>query len=129
MVVKLGAPAKKKGVLDDPRWAKPIAAFTKKFPEFAPGTCLVWPLLVVCSQCQLLRLFFLSIDLEKVPGYQEMVLKAHEHLAELEPWYALFVDICDWRVAALELLLETSKSCPVRTTIKIVIFKYLPPTF
>lgn len=74
-------------MLDDARWAKPIAAFGKKFPDFQP-------------------------DLEKVPGYQEMVLKAHEHLAELEPWYAVLIDLCDWNGAAIELLKELAAKSP-----------------
>jgi hypothetical protein len=43
MVAKLGAldganndPKKKLSCLEDPRWSKPVAAFTKKFPEFMP---------------------------------------------------------------------------------------------
>ena len=40
MLVKLALTGdgkkKKVPVLQDPRWAKPIAAFTKKFPEFMP---------------------------------------------------------------------------------------------
>jgi NCK-associated protein 1 len=79
---------KKIGVLDDVRWSKPIAAFTKKFPEFQP-------------------------DLEKVPGYQEMVLKAHEHLKELEPWYGVMVDVVDWCNAAIDLLKELFGKGPV----------------
>ena len=38
-----------------------------------------------------------------MPGYQEMVLKAHEHLEELEDWYELFIDIVDWKDAAMAL--------------------------
>jgi NCK-associated protein 1 len=77
---------KRIGVLDDARWSKPISAFGKKFPDFMP-------------------------DLEKVPGYQEMVLKAHEHLAELEPFYAVLIDLCDWNGAAIDLLKELAAKC------------------
>ena len=50
MVTKLGSldgtnldPKKKPTVLEDPKWSKPIAAFTKKFPEFMPDLEKVSP--------------------------------------------------------------------------------------
>jgi hypothetical protein len=33
-----------------------------------------------------------------------MVLKAHEHLDELVDWYEVFIDIVDWKDAAMALL-------------------------
>jgi hypothetical protein len=36
-----------------------------------------------------------------------MVLKAHEHLDELVDWYEVFIDIVDWKDAALALMKQT----------------------